>query len=87
MVEAIVYEGEQFLTKHEVKNIAMTVIDLGYTQAVSVEITLGRQLLTAQCCHECLCPHSCPHYHQLPHKLLQGFLFVTAQLQPKTKLV
>ena len=46
MVEEIAYEGEKFLTKYEVKNVTMTVIDLGYTQAISVEITLGRKLLS-----------------------------------------
>ena len=46
MVEEIIYEGERFLTKYEVKNVAMTVTDLGYSQAVFVEITLGRQLLS-----------------------------------------
>ena len=46
MVEEIIYEGERFLTKYEVKNVAMTVTDLGYSQAVYVEITLGRQLLS-----------------------------------------
>ena len=46
MVEEIIYEGERFLTKYEVKNVAMKVTDLGYSQAVFVEITLGRQLLS-----------------------------------------
>ena len=44
-VEDIIYEGEKFLTKYEVKKVAMTVIDLRYSQAIFVEITLGRQLL------------------------------------------
>ena len=46
MVDNIVYEGEKFLTKYEVKNVAMHVSDLGFTQTVFVEITLGRQLLS-----------------------------------------
>ena len=45
VVEEVVYEGERILTKYEVKNITMTTTDLGDTQAVVVEITLGRQLL------------------------------------------
>ena len=45
LVEEIVYEGEIFLTKYEVKDMSMTVTDLASAQAVVVEITLGRQLL------------------------------------------
>ena len=46
MVDNIVYEGERFLTKYEVKNVAMSVSDHGFIQTVIVEITLGRQLLS-----------------------------------------
>ena len=46
MVEEIIYEGERFLTMYEVKHVAMNFTDLGFTQAVTVEITLGRQLLS-----------------------------------------
>merc|ERR1719370_2880610 len=46
MVDSIVYEGERFLTKYEVKNVAMSVTDHGVIQTVFVEITLGRQLLS-----------------------------------------
>ena len=39
-------KGDRFLTKYEVKNVAMAVTDLGYAQAVFLEIILGRQLLS-----------------------------------------
>merc|ERR1712142_227075 len=46
MAEEIVYVGEKLLTKYEVHNVTMDIIDLNYTHAVSVEITLGRELLS-----------------------------------------
>ena len=45
VVEKVVYEGEKILTKYVVQNISMNVMDLGNTQAVVVEVILGRQLL------------------------------------------
>ena len=44
--EKIAYVGETLLTKYEVHNVTMDIIDLNYTHAVSVEITLGRELLS-----------------------------------------
>ena len=46
VAEQVVYEGEQFLTKYEVKNVSMTVIEMRHSHAIFVEITLGRQLLS-----------------------------------------
>merc|ERR1712142_774482 len=46
MAEEIVYAGEKLLTKYEVHNVTIDIIDLNYTHAVSVEITLGRELLS-----------------------------------------
>ena len=45
-VDSIVYDGEKFLTKYEVKDVAMSVTEEKFTQTVFVEITLGRQLLS-----------------------------------------
>ena len=45
VVEKVVYEGEKILTKYVVQNISMNVMDQGNTQAVVVEVILGRQLL------------------------------------------
>ena len=43
VAEEIAYDGERFLTKYEIHNVTMDVIDLGFTHAVFVEITLGRE--------------------------------------------
>ena len=45
-VDNILYEGEKFMTKYEVKNISMKIEKIANIQVVQVEITLGRQLLS-----------------------------------------
>ena len=46
ITEDVLYSGEKVLTKYEVKQVTMDVVELESTYAVSVEITLGRQLLS-----------------------------------------